>query len=104
MLIDINKLQVEPVYDYFDRQDVETVLSRGLSYVASYREEWVAVLLFDKAVDRNKLRKSEICWSSEQEKQRRSHIANNSRFAILPAYEQIANLASKILSLVSSQI
>jgi hypothetical protein len=114
--MDINKIKVEPVYDYFDRADVSSVLSRchplgekkaignRISYVASYRGEWVAVLMFDKAVDRNKHRKAEIGWNAGQEAERRKHIANNSRFAILPAYRGIANLASKVLSLVSSRI
>jgi len=116
MAIDINKIKVEAVYDYFDRADVETVLSRchplgakkaigrRISYAASYRGEWVAVLLFDKAVDRNKSRKVKIGWSTEQEKERRQHIANNSRFAIVPAYENVPNLASKILSMVAARI
>lgn len=116
MSIDINKIKVEAVYDYFDRADVESVLSRchplgakkgigrRISYAASYRGAWVAVLLFDKAVDRNKSRKAKVGWSKEQEKERRQHIANNSRFAILPKYQNIANLASKILSMVAARI
>ena len=116
MPIDINKLKVEPVYEYFDRADVESVLSRchplgakkgigrRISYAASYRGEWVAVLLFDKAVDRNKSRKAKIGWSTSQEKERRQHVANNSRFVILPKYHNIPNLASRVLSLVSARI
>jgi len=116
MGIDINKIKIEPVYDYFERADVESVLSRchplgakkgigcRISYAASYRGEWVAVLLFDQSVDRNKHRKARIGWSPLQEKERRKHIANNSRFCILPAYEKVPNLASKVLSLASQRI
>jgi hypothetical protein len=116
MAIDIDKIKVEPVYDYFDRAEVSSVLSRchplgekkamghRISYAASYRGEWVAVLMFDKAVDRNKHREARIGWSSEQVASRRKHIANNSRFLVLPKYQGIPNLASKILSMVSARI
>lgn len=116
MNIDLSKIKVEPVYDYFERADVETVLSRchplgakkaignRINYVASYRGVWVAVLVFDKAVDRNKHREAQIGWNAEQVKSRVKHIANNSRFAVLPKFEKIQNLSSKILSMVSARI
>jgi len=68
------------------------------------RGEWVAVLIFDRSVGRNKHRKARIGWSVSQEEQRRKYIANNSRFLVLPKYERIANLASKILSMASDRI
>lgn len=116
MKLDLNKIKVEPVFDYFDQADVESVLSRchplgakkaigcRMSYVARQGETWVGVLLFDKAVDQNKYRKAEIGWSASQERERRRHIANNSRFAILPGFDKTPNLASKILSLVAQRI
>ena len=116
MKLDLNKIRVEPVYDYFDRADVDTVLSRchplgkkkaignRISYAASYRGEWVAVLVFDKAVDRNKHRETEIGWSKDQVVERRKHIANNSRFAVINKFRGVKNLASKVLSLVSNRI
>lgn len=116
MELNLDKIKVEPVYDYFDRADVSSVLSRchplgekkaigcRINYVASYRGEWLAVLVFDKAVDFNKHRESEIGWTTSQVRSRRKHIANNSRFAILPKYRGVANLASKVLSLVSARI
>lgn len=114
--IDINKIKVRPAYDYYDRADVSTVLSRchplgekkaigkRISYVASYQGEWVAVAMFDKAVDRNKHREKQIGWSKSQQKERIKHIANNSRFAVIPKYAGTQNLASKILSLISDRI
>ena len=101
MKLDINKIKVEPIRDYFDMADVEMILSRchplgykkaierRMSYAASYRGEWIAVLMFDKAVDRNKHRKAIVAWSADQEKERRKYMANNSRFVVIPEYEGI---------------
>ena len=89
--IDLNKIRVKPVTDYFERADVETLLSRchplgtkkaigrRMCYAASYRGEWIAILLFDRAVKRNKHREARIGWSTEQIESRVRHIANNSR-------------------------
>ncbi|MCI5066555.1 DUF4338 domain-containing protein [bacterium] len=43
-------------------------------------------------------------WSTAQVKERRKHIANNSRFCVLPKYAGVPNLASKVLSMVSARI
>ena len=114
--IDFNKIRVKPVTDYFERADVETLLSRchplgmkkaigwRMSYVAIYRGEWIAVLLFDRAVKRNKHREARIGWNKEQAEGRVRHIANNSRFLIVPGYQGVKNLASKVLSLVTDRI
>jgi len=116
MELDLDKIRVKPVYDYFERADVSSVLSRchplgdkkaignRISYAASYKGEWVAVLMFDKAIDSNKHREREIGWNKEQSRTRIKHVANNSRFAVLPKYTGVPNLASKVLSLVSSRI
>ena len=114
--IDFSKIRVKPVTDYFERADVETLLSRchplgtkkaigwRMCYAASYRGEWIAVLLFDRAVKRNKHREERIGWSKEQAEARVRHIANNSRFLIVPRYQGIKNLASKVLSLATDRI
>ena len=65
---------------------------------------WVSVFTFDKAIDRNKHREREIGWNKEQVKERIKHVANNSRFCVLPKYAGVQNLASKVLSLVSARI
>jgi hypothetical protein len=116
MKLDINKITIEPALDYYDRADIDTVLSRchplgvkktigkRICYSASYRGEWIAVLVFDAPVDRNKLRESVIGWNKNQVVERRKHIANNSRFAVVPKFKGVKNLASKILSLVATRI
>jgi len=114
--IDIREVQVVPLFDYFEIADVETVLSRchplgwkkaignRMYYAAEHKGVWLGVLIFDSSVDRNKWRKSAIGWNTNQEKSRRKHVANNSRFCILPKYAGIKNLSSKILSLACERI
>ena len=116
MKVDLNQIRVKPIFDYFGRADISTVLSRchplgdkkaigrRISYAASYKGVWVAVAMFDKAVDRNKYREQAIGWNQTQLKERLKHVANNSRFVVLPKYAGTENLASKVLSLISDRI
>ena len=114
--LDLTKLKIKQVRDYFDRADVESVLSRchplghrkaigkRISYVVHYRGEWVAVLVFDKAVERNQKREARIGWSQEQRNERIKHIANNSRFLIIPKFQGVKNLASKALAMATDRL
>jgi len=114
--LDLDLVRVRVVTDYYDRAEVETVLSRlhplgankaigeRLVYSASYRGEWVAVLVVDGAVKRNKLREARIGWTSKQRDNRLHFVVNNSRYLIAPKYEGVPNLASKILSLLANRI
>lgn len=114
--IDLSKVRVSLVTDYFDRGDVEALLERyhplgakkamgaRLCYSASYKGQWIAVLLFDRAVSRNKHREHRIGWTDGQRGERLEHLANNSRFLLLPGHAGTKNLASKILSLVTERI
>ena len=114
--IELQQVRVGLVTDYFERGDVEALLARHhplgakkakgarLCYKASYKGQWVAVLLFDAPVLRNKLREERIGWSNEQRDNRLEHIANNSRYLVASQYVGTKNLASKILSLVTQRI
>ena len=114
--MDLSLLEVEPITDYFDREYAGDLLSRHhplgskklqsyrIVYRAMYRGDWVGVLCFDQSVARNKYRESVIGWSSSQKKARLKHVVNNSRFLVLPEYEGVPNLASKILSLTTSRL
>ena len=64
----------------------------------------VAVLLFDAPSDFNRMRDREIGWSTEQCRERRKHIGNNSRFLVGQQYRNVPNLASKVLSLTTERI
>ena len=114
--IDLDEIKVRPVTSPHDIDDIETILSRRhplgsrkaqgrrMYYVATYKGAWIGVLLFDSAVERNRMRESKIGWSGEQCKERRQYIANNSRFLVGEQYRNIPNLASKILSLTTARI
>ena len=114
--IDINEVKVRPATSPHDIDDVETALSRyhplgykraigaRMFYLAMHRGDIVAVMIFDAPSDFNRMRDSEIGWSTEQCKQRRKHIANNSRFLVGRRYQNIPNLASKVLSLAADRI
>ena len=114
--IDLERVKVEQVTDYFDLADIETALSRHhplghkkamgrrIYYTASYRGTWVAILLFDIPSRRNKHREQRIGWTGEQLASRLQHVANNSRFLMVPAFAGVKNLASKVLSLVTARL
>lgn len=114
--MDFGQLRVKVLTEYLDLADAESLLSRfhplgarkamgnRLTYSVSYKGEWVALLLFDAPVKRNRLRESFIGWSDQQRESRLCHIANNSRFLICPKYAGTKNLASKVLSLVISSL
>lgn len=114
--IDLERVKVEQVTDYFDLADIETALSRHhplghkkamgrrIYYAASYRGTWVGVLLFDIPARRNKHREQRIGWTGEQLASRLQHVANNSRFLIVPAFAGVKNLASKVLSLATARL
>src|SRR4051812_49284152 len=103
--IELDKLKAKLVTDYYDREEVDTLLSRHhplgsrkmmggrrLCYSVSYRGTWVAVLLFDTPVRRNKHREARIGWSDAQRENRLQHIASNSRYLIAPKYAGTKNL------------
>lgn len=116
MTINLSLIKVELATDYFDREYANDLLSRHhplaarkaigkrLCYMAKYRGEVVAVLLFDNAVARNKMREDKIGWDKDLAEKRRKHVANNTRYLILPEYCGQANLASKVLSLSTERV
>lgn len=114
--LDLSALKVKVLTDYFDRAEAESLFSRHhplgtkkaigrrLCYAVTYKGNWVAVALFDVAVTRNHLREKRISWSDSQRKERIQHLANNSRYLILPDYQGEKNLASKALSLITDRL
>ena len=112
----LDKLRIHEARNYFDEAEVETLVSRyhplgekklkgrRISYTVQYRGEIVAVLQFDEAVYRNRLREECIGWDRSLIKSRVKHVANNCRFLVMPAYAGEKNLASKCLSLASARI
>jgi hypothetical protein len=74
-------------------------VGRVLRYVAEYRGQWVALLVFSSPAWHLKIRDRWLHWSPRQVKERRHLIAQNSRFLVLAAPGQWPNLASRVLTL-----
>jgi hypothetical protein len=80
-------------------------IGHTLWYVASYREQWVALLNFSAAAWKCAVRDRWIGWDfhRQYDYDRLKLIANNSRFLILPDWHR-PNLGSKILSLCQKRL
>ena len=78
-------------------------MGHTLWYVATYGEEWVALLSFSAAAWKCRARDRWIGWSYRHQYSRLNFIANNSRFLILPDWHY-PNLGSKVLSLSQRRI
>ena len=79
-------------------------VGRVLRYIAEYRGQWVALLVFSSPAFHIKLRDQWLHWPTRQGKERRHLIAQNSRFLVLPATGRWPNLASRVLTLVCERL
>ena len=80
------------------------MVGRVLRYVAEYRGQWVALLVFNSSAFHIKLRDQWLHWPARQVKERRHLIAQNSRFLVLAAPGQWPNLASRVLKLACERL
>lgn len=69
-----------------------------LYYVAEWRGQWLALLVFCAAARHLRHRDQWIGWSEAQRRQRLSLVTNNARFLILPQ-GHFPNLATRVMSL-----
>jgi hypothetical protein len=72
-------------------------------YVATWQEEWVALLCFSAAAWKCGVRDQWIGWDFRHQYDRLKLVANNSRFLILPNWH-LPNLASRTLSLCEKRL
>ncbi len=79
-------------------------VGRALRYLAEYRGQWVALLIFNSAAYHLKPRDRWLHWVGEQVPQRRHLLAQNSRFLVLAAPGRWPNLASRVLKLVGERL
>jgi hypothetical protein len=79
-------------------------VGRVLRYVAEYRGQWVALLVFSSPAFHIKLRDQWLRWSARQVKERRHLITQNARFLVLAAPGQWPNLASRVLKLAGERL
>ena len=78
-------------------------ISETLWYVATWQEEWVALLSFSASALKCAARDRWIGWNFRQRYSRLKLIVNNSRFLIL-APGQVANLGSRVLALCQRRL
>jgi hypothetical protein len=75
-----------------------------LRYVAEYRGQWVALLVFSSAAFHLKPRDRWLKWSARQVRERRHLLAQNARFLVLASAGRWPNLASRVLKLVRARL
>lgn len=78
-------------------------ISETIWYVATWREQWVALLSFSASALKCTARDSWIGWDIRHQYDRLKLVTNNSRFLILPTWHY-PNLASRILSLCQKRL
>ena len=78
-------------------------ISETLWYVASFADQWVALLSFSAAALKCSARDRWIGWDFRHHYDRLKLLTNNSRFLILPDWH-FPNLASRILSLCQKRL
>jgi Domain of unknown function (DUF4338)/DDE_Tnp_1-associated len=78
-------------------------ISETLWYVASWHDQWVALLSFSAAALKCAARDRWIGWSFRHQFDRLKLVTNNSRFLILPDWH-FPNLGSRILSLCQKRL
>lgn len=78
-------------------------ISETLWYVATYSDQWVALLTFSAAALKCAARDRWIGWEYRHRFDRLKLLANNTRFLILPGWN-LPNLGSRILSLCAKRI
>jgi len=98
----VSHSSLEPLWDSRVRQyhylGYQNLLGHRLKYLAFIQDRPVAALSFSAPALKLRVRDQYIGWSPEQRKLYLKHLANNSRFLILP-WVQIFHLASHVLAL-----
>lgn len=78
-------------------------IGETLWYVATWREEWVALLSFSASALKCAARDRWIGWDFRHQYGRLKLVVNNSRFLILPDWH-VSNLGSRVLSLCQRRL
>jgi len=78
-------------------------ISETIRYVATFGDQWVALLTFSAAALKCSPRDQWIGWDFRHQYDRLKLLTNNSRFLILPEWH-FPNLASRVLSLCQKRL
>jgi hypothetical protein len=74
-----------------------------LYYVARWRGQWLALLVFCAAARHLRHRDQWIGWPEAQRRKRLSLVTNNARFLILPQWH-LPNLATRVMGLILARL
>jgi hypothetical protein len=114
MCIDLKQICVRPVLESEEPRYRELMqqhhylgdvakIGHTLWYVATYKQEWIALLSFSASALKCAARDRWIGWDFRLQYGRLKLIANNSRFLILPDWHR-PNVGSKVLALCQRRI
>lgn len=114
MEIDLNRICVRPASESEEPRYRELMaqhhylgdlakIGHTIWYVATYEQEWVALLSFSASALKCAARDKWIGWDFRHQYGRLKLIANNSRFLILPDWHR-PNLGTKVLALCQRRI
>ncbi len=78
-------------------------ISETLWYVATWREEWMALLSFSASALKCAARDRWVGWDFRRRYSRLKLVVNNSRFLILPSWHR-SNLGSRVLALCEKRL
>ena len=78
-------------------------IGESLWYIATWRDQWLALLTFSAAAWKCAARDRWIGWDFRHQYDRLKLVVNNSRFLILPDWH-VPNLASRVLSLCQKRL
>lgn len=112
--LDLREIMVRPVHPFEEQRYQELMqryhylgslpkISETLWYVATWRDEWVALLSFSASALKCSARDRWIGWDLRHQYDRLKLIVNNSRLLILPDWH-LSNLGSRILSLCQKRL
>ena len=113
-VLDLHEIIVRPVRPFEEPRYKEQMqrhhylgflpkIGETLWYLASWRDEWVALLSFSTPAWKCAARDRWIGWDFRHQYDRLHLLSNNSRFLILPHYH-VPNAASRILSLCRKRL
>jgi hypothetical protein len=97
------KLQFQQLMQEYHYLGALPKISETLWYIATFDDQWIALLSFSAAALKCSARDRWIGWDIRHQYDRLKLVTNNSRFLILPDWH-FPNLASRILSLCHKRL
>lgn len=103
LITDDEKSHFHRLMDHYHYLGSRRAVGESLHYLATYQDEWVALLSFSSATRKCAARDQWIGWSYRHQYDRLLLATNNSRFLILPQWHY-PNVATRVLSLCQRRI